>query len=29
MQRQGDRIRHPLLPGTRTPDRVNGIRDVL
>lgn len=29
MQRQGDRIRHPLLPGTCTPDRVDGIRGVL
>jgi len=29
MQRQLDRIGHPLLPGTRTTDRVDGIRDVL
>ncbi len=29
MQGQGDRIGHPLLSGTRTPDRVDRVRDIL
>lgn len=29
MERVVDHVHHPLLPGTHTPERVNGIRDVL